>query len=123
MFFPDETRGGAINSALRLLGVDRSDDCDEFDVLGLGQFRCEDDLRTLACENIAQSSDQVDHVLLEGDDHKELVNTLEDLSKWRSVMYGKAELPQSTYYTNTFVEEMEKLADKALQIAKKGAKQ
>lgn len=42
--FPDNTKGGAINSALELLGVPYSKDHDLFDVLGLSRFREYEDL-------------------------------------------------------------------------------
>ena len=42
--FQDEVAGGAINSALAMLGIDQADGMDLFDTVGIGAFRSEYDL-------------------------------------------------------------------------------
>lgn len=108
MSFGDRTRGGAINAALKMLGVPPSETCDLFDVLGLGGFRSEQDLSAPT-------------VTLTLEQHKELLATLEDLKNWRSIVRLKAgkEIP-FTDFTEKDMEEMERLAGGALTIARKG---
>lgn len=106
--FGDSTRGGAINAALKLLGVPPTTGMDLFDVIGLGRIRKNRDL----C---------VPTVTLTLDNHKELLSTLEDLKNWRSIIRLRAgETLPPNEFTAQDMEEMETLAGVALTIARKG---
>ena len=105
--FADNTKDGAINAALAMLGVPYSEIEDRFDVLDLSRFRCNEDLVPRP-------------VCLQQADHKELLATLEDLANWRAIIRMRKDKPPSYEFTSKDMEEMESLATTALKLARKG---
>jgi hypothetical protein len=106
--FVDNTKGGAINAALTMLGVPHGQEQeDRFDVLDLTRFRSNDDLAPRP-------------VCLQQTDHKELLATLEDLANWRAIIRLRKDKPPSYEFTSKDMEEMESLATNALKLARKG---
>lgn len=106
--FGNDTSFGAINSALRMLGVKSKEVIDHFDSIGLDKFRSDADLR-------------IPMVTMTGEQHEELLNTLEDALHWRAIVRSK---PRNELNDNDFnlqdAKEIETLVDKALIIARKG---
>lgn len=124
--FSDTTKGGAINMALELLGVQPKDGEDHFDAIGLGKFRNNEALHPP--EPKEESTDEVSSpmVSLPLDDYNEILRTLEDMSHWREISKGTQRtrshmiglVPPSL--DQDAVKEMEVLAQSALKLARKG---
>ncbi len=106
--FTDNTKDGAINAALAMLGVPHGQEQeDRFDVLDLSRFRCNEDL-------------QPRKVCIQQADHKKLLATLEDLANWRAIIRLRKDKPPSYEFIPEDMEDMESLAAAALKLARKG---
>ena len=83
--FHDRTQEGAINAALSMLGVSPDDGLDNFDTIGLGKYRSNQDL--LVGLNEGEFEEYEDRseprmVHLPVEDYNEVLGGLEDLANW-----------------------------------------
>lgn len=121
--FPDSTIGGAINSALALLGVEREGSHDQFDVIGLGQYRQNEDLHPHEDRyDYEDAEEPLQHVSLPAKDYNEILGGLEDMANWISITedtHRKIGNPEFTIGREE-CENMQKMAQRLLKLARKG---
>lgn len=120
--FPDNKEGGAINSALAMLGVEQENENDQFDVIGLGKYRSEEDLHPDHEQDHDDVERPLQRVSLSVDDYNEILGGLEDISNWVNIVDGAHEKighPKPNIGRKE-CEEMQTIAKKVLTLARKG---
>lgn len=123
--FEDNTSGGAINSALAMLGVEPDGDKDRFDTIGLGRYRSDEDLQThLFNEDIPENEpdDGPQFVNLPIEDYNEILGGLEDIANWTMITkeaHSKAGLPEPNIGIAE-CNDMQGIAKRLLKLARKG---
>ncbi len=124
-YFPDKTKGGAINAALGLLGVPPEGELDRFDMIGLGKYRSNDDIEPYEPEDPEEDAVEVKGtmVAIPQEDYNELLKVFEDMAHWRTIVIGMHRAggsPLRPKFNEKTVEEMETLAKDALKRLRKG---